>query len=61
MHYFGRIKPQRDDYFRTALADDYRIFKADYNPTLEYGEWVQPVESIKADPQPAVAEDTDWV
>ena len=50
MNYFGRVNPLRDDHFVKPLNDDYTLFKADYNPTLEYGEYIPKVQTtIQAD------------
>jgi hypothetical protein len=57
-HCFGRIKPQRDSEFFKALSDDFQQFKAEFNPTLEFGEWtgstispssVNAAENVKMD------------
>jgi len=53
-HHFGRIKPQRDSQFFTALKDDFKQFKADFDPTLKFGEWTEEVIAASANP-PALA------
>ena len=56
--YFGRIKPQRDDFFIKALNDDYGSFNADFNADLKWG----PHKSTAALVQPdTISEDDDWV
>jgi|TARA_R110000851_G_scaffold188214_1_gene338206 hypothetical protein len=50
-HHFGRIKPKKDSYFANSLKDEYKQFKAEYNPTLTFGEWDGSVPM----PSPAVA------
>ena len=59
--YFGRVKPQRDDYFIKELSGEYGEFKADYDVTLNWGPYVPVIDPIKADEPETVAEDTDWV
>ena len=63
MRYFGRVKPQRDDYFVKELNTEYGEFKADYDPTLTYGPYVPVVDTVKPDVEEpeTVAEDADWV
>ena len=62
MNYFGRIKPQRDDFFVKPLNDEYTKFNADYDPSLEYGEYVPKVQTaISADTDAVPAEADDWI
>lgn len=50
-HHFGRIKPQQDSYFFSALKDDYKQFKASYDPTLKFGVWTpELIEASKEKP-----------
>ena len=55
--YFGRVKPQRDDFFIKALNDDYGSFNADFNADLVWGTHKPTSELITPD---APAEDEDW-
>ena len=57
--YFGRVKPQRDDFFVKALNDDYGSFNADFNVDLIWGTHVSTASLIKPDSN-GVAEDTEW-
>jgi len=54
---FGRIKPQRDQYFIKALNDDYGQFNADFNADLVWGVHTPTSTLVKPD---APAEDEDW-
>jgi hypothetical protein len=58
---FGRVKPQRDDFFIKSLNDEYGEFKADYDPTLNWGPYVPTINPIAADEPETVEEDADWV
>ena len=60
MNYFGRVKPQRDDFFIKPLNDEYTKFKADYNETLDYSEFIPRIEPTAIVPD-TPAEDSDWV
>ena len=55
--YFGRVKPQRDDFFVKALNDDYGSFNADFNADLEWGTHKPTSELVSPD---APAEEEDW-
>ena len=57
--YFGRVKPQRDDFFVKALNDDYGSFNADFNADLTWGAHVSTASLIKPDSN-GVSEDTEW-
>ena len=57
--YFGRVKPQRDDFFVKALNDDYGSFNADFNADLTWGTHTPTASLIKPDSN-GVAEDTEW-
>jgi hypothetical protein len=57
---FGRVKPQRDDFFVKELNTEYGEFKADYDMTLAWGPFIPTVEPITADVE-AVSETDDWV
>jgi hypothetical protein len=63
MRYFGRIKPQRDDYFVKELNTEYGEFKAEYDPTLTYGPYVPMVGTVKPDVEEpeTVEEESDWI
>ena len=54
---FGRIKPQRDQYFIKSLNDDYGSFNADFNADLVWGVHTPTASLVKPD---APAEDEDW-
>ena len=56
--YFGRIKPQRDDFFIKALNDDYGSFNADFNKDLVWGTHQPTLVSEDAD---SISEEDDWV
>lgn len=57
---FGRVKPQRDDFFIKSLNDDYGTFNAEFTPDLSWGEFVPQLAVVTAD-EAAPAEDDDWV
>lgn len=59
--YFGRIKPQRDDFFVKALNDEYGSFNADFNTDLIWDEHKSTAELITADDENAPSESDDWV
>ena len=59
--YFGRIKPQRDDFFIKALNDDYGSFNADFNVDLIWGEHKPTVDLITPDGNGELKENEDWV
>jgi len=59
--YFGRVKPQRDDFFIKALNDDYGSFNADFNADLQWGEHKATVDLIAPDTNGELKEDEDWV
>jgi len=61
--YFGRVKPQRDDFFIKALNDEYGTFNADFNTDLIWGEHKSTAELITSDDKGngEVKEDEDWV
>ena len=58
--YFGRVKPQRDDFFIKALNDDYGSFNADFTPALNWGEHVSTASLVPPDSNGAISEDEDW-
>ena len=55
--YFGRVKPQRDDFFVKALNDDYGQFNADFNADLKWGIHRPTVDLVTPD---TIEEDEDW-
>ena len=55
--YFGRIKPQRDDFFIKALNDDYGSFNADFNADLQWGPHKSTAKLVQPD---TISEDEDW-
>ncbi len=55
--YFGRVKPQRDDFFIKALNDDYGSFNADFNADLAWGPHVSTAKLVQPD---TISEDEDW-
>tara|TARA_R100001463_G_scaffold25650_2_gene60614 strand:- start:3067 stop:3852 length:786 start_codon:yes stop_codon:yes gene_type:complete len=55
--YFGRIKPQRDDFFMKALNDDYGTFNADFNADLQWGVHKPTVSLVTPD---TIEEEDDW-
>ena len=59
--YFGRVKPQRDDFFVKALNDDYGSFNADFNNDLVWGEHKPTIDLISPDSNGEIKEDEDWV
>tara|TARA_R110000824_G_scaffold14863_4_gene62953 strand:+ start:5258 stop:6004 length:747 start_codon:yes stop_codon:yes gene_type:complete len=59
--YFGRIKPQRDDFFIKALNDEYGSFNSDFNTDLVWGEHKSTAELITADEEKSPIESDDWV
>ena len=59
--YFGRIKPQRDDFFIKALNDDYGSFNADFNVSLVWGEHKPTIDLLTPDVNGELKEDEDWV
>ena len=59
--YFGRVKPQRDDFFIKALNDDYGSFNADFNADLQWGEHKPTVDLITPDTNGELKENEDWV
>lgn len=54
---FGRIKPQRDQYFIKSLNDDYGSFNADFNADLVWGTHVATATLVAPD---APDENADW-
>lgn len=54
---FGRIKPQRDQYFIKSLNDDYGAFNADFNADLVWGTHVATATLVAPD---APDENADW-
>ena len=59
--YFGRVKPQRDDFFIKALNDDYGSFNADFNADLQWGEHKPTIDLITPDTNGELKENEDWV
>ena len=57
--YFGRVKPQRDDFFIKALNDDYGSFNADFNADLTWGIHT-PTSSLITPDSNGLAENTEW-
>ena len=56
--YFGRVKPQRDDFFVNSLNDEYGSFNADFNADLKWGTHVSTASLVTPD---TIKEDEDWV
>ena len=56
--YFGRVKPQRDDFFIKALNDEYGSFNADFNTDLKWGIHVSTASLVTPD---TIEESEDWV
>ena len=54
---FGRVKPQRDQYFIKSLNDDYGSFNADFNADLVWGTHVATATLVAPD---APDENADW-
>ena len=59
--YFGRVKPQRDDFFVKALNDDYGSFNAAFNADLIWGEHRPTMDLVTPDAAGTIKEDEDWV
>ena len=59
--YFGRVKPQRDDFFVKALNDDYGSFNADFNTDLKWGDHKPTIDLVTPDTNGELKEDEDWV
>jgi len=55
--YFGRVKPQRDDFFVRALNDDYGSFNADFNADLKWGIHKPTMDLVTPD---TIEEEDDW-
>jgi hypothetical protein len=55
---FGRIKPQRDDLFVKALNDEYGAFNAEFNTSLQWGEF-KPVLAVVS-PDSDSNENDEW-
>jgi len=58
--HFGRVKPQRDDFFIRNLNDDYGSFNADFNADLNWGEHKPTISLVTPDASGKVTEDADW-
>jgi len=58
---FGRVKPQRDDFFIKELNSEYGEFKADYDKTLNFGPYVPTLEAITADAPETIEEEANWI
>ena len=58
--YFGRVSPQRDDFFVKSLNDEYGTFNADFNVDLQWGTHISTATLITAD-DAVPAESDDWV
>ena len=58
--YFGRIKPQRDDFFMKALNDEYGSFNAEFDTTLKWGEFTPVLSVVKPDSDNGVSENDTW-
>ena len=54
--HFGRVKPQRDDFFVRNLNDDYGSFNADFNADLAWGTHNPTINLVTPDAK----EDEDW-
>jgi hypothetical protein len=57
---FGRVKPQRDDLFVTALNDEYKSFNAEFNSDLKWGTFTPELTVVTPDEDSLTEEDT-WV
>jgi len=55
--YFGRVKPQRDDFLVRALNDDYGSFNADFNADLKWGIHKPTMDLVTPD---TIEEEDDW-
>ena len=58
--YFGRIKPQRDDFFVKSLNDEYGAFNAEFETTLECGEFTPVLSVVTPDSDNGVEEKDEW-
>ena len=58
--HFGRVKPQRDDFFIRNLNDDYGSFNADFNADLAWGEHTPTINLLAADVGTKKDDDADW-
>tara|TARA_R100001594_G_scaffold89901_1_gene124417 strand:- start:1070 stop:1840 length:771 start_codon:yes stop_codon:yes gene_type:complete len=66
---FGRIKPQRDDLFVKSLNDEYGSFNAEFDTTLQWGEFKPELAVVSPDPSGTEGlpfadnqdENKDWV
>jgi hypothetical protein len=57
---FGRVKPQRDDFFVRNLNDDYGSFNAEFNTDLEWGTFTPQLAIVTPDEETVSEKDT-WV
>jgi hypothetical protein len=57
---FGRVKPQRDDFFVKALNDEYSSFNAEFNTDLQWGTFTPQLAVVTADDD-TVSENDTWV
>jgi hypothetical protein len=57
---FGRVKPQRDDFFIRNLNDDYGSFNAEFNTDLVWGTFTPQLAVVTPDEE-VVAENDTWV
>jgi len=57
---FGRVKPQRDDFFVRALNDEYSSFNAEFNADLQWGTFTPQLAVVTPDEE-TVAESDTWV
>jgi len=57
---FGRVKPQRDDFFVKALNDEYSTFNAEFNTDLQWGTFVPQLAVVTPDEE-TVSETDTWV
>ena len=56
---FGRVKPQRDDFFIKSLNDDYGTFNAEFATDLKWGEFAPQLAVVTPDAD-TVSEDDTW-
>jgi len=57
---FGRVKPQRDDFFVRALNDEYSSFNAEFHTDLHWGTFTPQLAVVTPDEE-TVSENDTWV
>jgi len=58
--YFGRIKPQRDDFFVKSLNDEYGSFNAEFNVDLKWGEFTPVLAVVTPDNENGATANDTW-